>query len=309
MSGVRSDEMLLQELAGDLAAWLRRQSELGLTTLARREAPRQAAPRPSAPSDRQQGAPPQSQPAQSQPAQSQPPLAAATSRSPALPVAAAASSATSNEAIGRRMEEVAQSVSQTLSSNRPREAAPQRATTQAALRAQLGDCQRCPLCDDRTQLVFGEGAERPRIMFVGDMPTAEEDRTGRPLAGAEGELLTKMLQAMKLTPEQVYLTSVVKCRSNPARRPHPEEVRRCRPVLAAQIRIAEPEVIVVLGGAALAALKPDETLTAEDRGKWMELHGVPMMPTFHPTLLLQKPELKKAAWQDLQQVMKRLALS
>jgi DNA polymerase len=80
-------------------------------------------------------------------------------------------------------------------------------------------------------------------------------------------------------------------------------------VLAAQIRIAEPEVIVVLGGAALAALKPDETLTAEDRGKWMELHGVPMMPTFHPTLLLQRPELKKAAWQDLQQVMKRLALS
>ena len=299
MSGVQSDEMLLQELAGDLAAWLRRQSELGLTTLARREAPRPAAARPSAPSERQQAAPPQSQPAQSQP-----PLAA-SSRSPAPSVAAAASSATSNEAI----EEFAQSVSQTLSSNRAPDAAPQRATTLAALRAQLGDCHRCPLCDDRTNLVFGEGAEHPRIMFVGDMPTADEDRTGRPLAGAEGELLTKMLQAMKLTPEQVYLTSVVKCRSNPARRPHPEEVRRCRPVLAAQIRIAQPEVIVVLGGAALAALKPDETLTAEDRGKWMELHGVPMMPTFHPTLLLQKPELKKAAWQDLQQVMKRLALS
>ena len=303
MSGVQSDEMLLQELAGDLAAWLRRQSELGLTTLARREAPRPAAARPSAPSERQQAAPPQSQPAQSQP-----PLAA-SSRSPAPSVAAAASSATSNEAIGRRMEEFAQSVSQTLSSNRAPDAAPQRATTLAALRAQLGDCHRCPLCDDRTNLVFGEGAEHPRIMFVGDMPTADEDRTGRPLAGAEGELLTKMLQAMKLSPEQVYLTSVVKCRSNPARRPHPEEVRRCRPVLAAQIRIAQPEVIVVLGGAALAALKPDETLTAEDRGKWMELHGVPMMPTFHPTLLLQKPELKKAAWQDLQQVMKRLALS
>lgn len=304
MSGVQSDEMLLQELAGDLAAWLRRQSELGLTTLARREAPRPTAARPPAPSERQQAAPPQSQPPQSQP-----PLAAAASRNPALPVTAAASSATSNEAIGRRMEEFAQSVSQTLSSNRPRDAAPQRATTQAALRAQLGDCQRCPLCDNRTRLVFGEGAERPRVMFVGDMPTAEEDRTGSPLAGAEGELLSKMLQAMKLTPEQVYLTSVVKCRSTPARRPHPEEVRRCRPVLAAQIRIAEPEVIVVLGGAALAALKPDETLTAEDRGRWMELHGVPMMPTFHPTLLLLKPELKKAAWQDLQQVMKRLALS
>ncbi len=302
MSGVQSDEMLLQELAGDLAAWLRRQSELGLTTLARREAPRPAAARSSAPNER----PPQQQVS---PPQSQPPLAAAPSRSAAPAGASAASSAGSNEAIGRRMEEFAQSVSQTLSSNRPRDAAPQRATTQAALRAQLGDCQRCPLCDDRTKLVFGEGAERPRIMFVGDMPTAEEDRTGTPLAGAEGELLGKMLQAMKLTPEQVYLTSVVKCRSTPARRPHPEEVRRCRPVLAAQIRIAEPEVIVVLGGAALAALKPDETLTAEDRGKWMELHGVPMMPTFHPTLLLQKPELKKAAWQDLQQVMKRLALS
>ncbi len=290
MSGVRSDEMLLQELAGDLAAWLRRQSELGLTTLARREAPRAVA-RPPAPAERQAPLP------------SVAPRHAAPASTSELP------SAASNEAVGRRMEEFAQSVSQTLSSNRPRDAAPQRATTQAALRAQLGDCQRCPLCDDRTNLVFGEGAERPRIMFVGDMPTADEDRSGLPLAGAEGELLGKMLQAMKLTPEQVYLTSVVKCRSTPARRPHPEEVRRCRPVLAAQIRIAQPEVIVVLGGAALAALKPDETLTAEDRGKWMELHGVPMMPTFHPTLLLQKPELKKAAWQDLQQVMKRLALS
>jgi len=302
MSGVQSDEMLLQELAGDLAAWLRRQSELGLTTLARREAPRPAAARPPMSAERQ--AP---QPAVAQ--QRSAPMSSVAPRQGAAAAPATAASATSNEAIGRRMEEFAQSVSQTLSSNRPPDAAPQRATTQAALRAQLGDCQRCPLCDDRTKLVFGEGAERPRIMFVGDMPTAEEDRTGTAFAGAEGELLSKMLQAMKLTPEQVYLTSVVKCRSTPARRPHPEEVRRCRPVLAAQIRIAQPEVIVVLGGAALAALKPEETLTAEDRGKWMELHGVPMMPTFHPTLLLQKPELKKAAWQDLQQVMKRLALS
>lgn len=302
MSGVRSDEMLLQELAGDLAAWLRRQSELGLTTLARREAPRPAAARPAAPVER---AAPQPPVAQQGPAH----LPSVAPRQAAATAPADLASATSNEAIGRRMEEFAQSVSQTLSSNRPPEAVPQRATTLAALRAQLGDCHRCPLCDDRTNLVFGDGAERPRIMFVGDMPTADEDRTGVALAGPEGELLGKMLQAMKLTPEQVYLTSVVKCRSAPARRPHPEEVRRCRPVLAAQIRIAQPEVIVVLGGAALAALKPDETLTAEDRGKWMELHGVPMMPTFHPTLLLQKPELKKAAWQDLQQVMKRLALS
>ena len=302
MSGVRSDEMLLQELAGDLAAWLRRQSELGLTTLARREAQRPAAARPPAPAERQ--AP---QPASAP--QRQAPLPTGAPRHAATPATSELPSAASNEAIGRRMEEFAQSVSQTLSSNRPPEAVPQRATTLAALRAQLGDCHRCPLCDDRTNLVFGEGAERPRIMFVGDMPTAEEDRTGTALAGPEGELLGKMLQAMKLTPEQVYITSVVKCRSTPARRPHPEEVRRCRPVLAAQIRIAQPEVIVVLGGAALAALKPEETLTAEDRGKWMELHGVPMMPTFHPTLLLQKPELKKAAWQDLQQVMKRLALS
>ncbi len=302
MSGVRSDEMLLQELAGDLAAWLRRQSELGLTTLARREAPRPAAARPSASAERQEP-----QPAAAQQRSVHAPSVAP--RHAAAPAPADMASATSNEAIGRRMEEFAQSVSQTLSSNRVPDAVPQRATTLAALRAQLGDCHRCPLCDDRTNLVFGDGAERPRIMFVGDMPTADEDRAGVALAGAEGELLGKMLQAMKLTPEQVYLTSVVKCRSTPARRPHPEEVRRCRPVLAAQIRIAQPEVIVVLGGAALAALKPDETLTAEDRGKWMELHGVPMMPTFHPTLLLQKPELKKAAWQDLQQVMMRLALS
>ena len=302
MSEMRSEERELQELAGDLAAWLTRQSQLGLRTLARREPPRVAStparaeqPQPARP---EAVAPPVSAP---RAAQNQPVPARSTPR----PADAAASS---NEAIGRRMEEFSQSVSQVLTPPRTASERP-RASTLPDLRTLLGDCDRCGLCSQRNRLVFGDGSARPRVMFVGDMPTADEDTTGQLLAGAEGELLRKMLQAMKLPEEQVYMTSVVKCRSMPARRPHPDEVKRCRPVLAAQIRIAEPEVIVVLGGAALAALKPDETLTAEDRGKWMELDGVPMMPTFHPTLLLQKPELKKAAWQDLQQVMKRLGLS
>ena len=305
MSEVRSDEQALQELAGDLAAWLTRQSQLGLRTVARREVQRQQAPQPAAP---REPSPPAraEQPQQPQTARSTQPQHAAARPNPA---GSADPAAASNHAIGRRMEEFSQSVSEVLAAGRPAPAEKGRASTLPELRALLGACERCGLCEQRQNLVFGEGASRPRVMFVGDMPTADEDASGVTLAGAEGELLRKMLQAMKLPEEQVYVTSVVKCRSQPVRRPQPDEVKRCRPVLAAQIRIAEPEVIVVLGGAALAALKPDESLTAEDRGKWMELSGVPMMPTFHPTLLLQKPELKKAAWQDLQLVMKRLGLS
>lgn len=299
MSEMRSEERELQELAGDLAAWLTRQSQLGLRTMARRDPPQatpaQARARQTQPSRPEAGTVPAPVSAQSQHVPVRP-----TSRPVDAP-------APSNEAIGRRMEEFSQSVSQVLTPPRATSDRP-RASTLPELRTLLGDCDRCGLCSQRTRLVFGDGSARPRVMFVGDMPTADEDATGQVLAGAEGDLMRKMLQAMKLPEEQVYMTSVVKCRSNPPRRPHPDEVKRCRPVLAAQIRIADPEVIVVLGGAALAALKPDETLTAEDRGKWMELFGVPMMPTFHPTLLLQKPELKKAAWQDLQQVMKRLGL-
>lgn len=301
MSDMRSEERELQELAGEVAAWLSRQSQLGLRSLPRRA----HAEMPSKPVSRDPKAPA----ATGIDAVAPPEAAKVSAPFTHAPVQSSEQGTSPDQAIGLRVEAFSQSVSQLLSPVRPVAGSRPRASTLSELRTLLGDCERCGLCRQRNRLVFGEGASRPRVMFVGDMPTADEDASGQPLAGAEGELLRKMLQAMKLPEEQVYVTSVVKCRSVPARRPHPDEVKRCLPVLSAQIRISEPEVIVVLGGAALAALKPDETLTAEDRGRWMELSGVPMMPTFHPALLLQKPDLKKAAWQDLQQVMKRLGLS
>ena len=300
MSNGGTDDRDLQELAGDLALWFRRQAQLGLRSIPKRSMPRPQAPRSQPPVS------PQAAAATQQPA-TRPAPPPRPAPKPAPSVSAEASGA---EPLGRRIEELSQSLSQTLAASRPvapTQPSASRASTLEELRVMLGDCRRCGLCESRGRIVFGEGAERARVMFITDMPTAAEDSGGPLLGGEEGQLLDRMLQAMGLSRSEVYMTGSVKCRSAGGRRPSSDEAKKCRSVLAAQLRIVAPQAVVVLGGAALAALKPDERLTAEDRGKWMELNGVPMMPTYHPALLLQKPELKRAAWQDLKQVMDRLS--
>lgn len=173
------------------------------------------------------------------------------------------------------------------------------------LRTEAESCRKCGLCERRTRVVFGEGARRPRVVVVGEAPGAEEDASGRPFVGRSGQLLTRMLLAISLRREDVYICNVVKCRPPNNRNPEPEEIAACEPFLRAQLRAIQPRVIVGLGKFAVQTLLNEPTAITRVRGQWREYQGVPLMPTFHPAYLLRNPADKKLAWDDLQQVMKR----
>jgi len=188
----------------------------------------------------------------------------------------------------------------------------------AALRAETLQCQICPhLAKSRTQVVFGVGDPEARLMFVGEAPGADEDEKGEPFVGLAGKLLTKMLTAMELTREQIYIANVLKCRpdmpgsTSGNRKPTRTEMEACLPYLRAQVAIIAPVVIVALGATAVEGLfGPQKTTISRLRGTWMELDGVPVRPTFHPSYLLhnQNLALKRLVWEDLLSVMERLPL-
>lgn len=170
------------------------------------------------------------------------------------------------------------------------------------------NCRRCPLASTRTNVVFGEGDPHARLMFIGEGPGADEDRLGRPFVGRAGQLLDKMIAAMHLKREEVYIANVVKCRPPGNRVPTPEEAVRCIGYLERQINFVRPEVIVLLGATATSfLLKRNEGITRL-RGIWTECNGIPVMPTFHPAFLLRQESAKREAWHDLQQVMAKLGL-
>jgi DNA polymerase len=173
------------------------------------------------------------------------------------------------------------------------------------IRRELGDCRRCGLCDGRKQIVFGSGNPRAQLVFVGEGPGQEEDEQGVPFVGKAGQLLTKMIEAMKFSRDEVYICNVVKCRPPNNRNPEPAEIAACEPYLKAQLRVLQPQVIVALGKFASQTLLRDTTPITRLRGQWREYEGVALMPTFHPAYLLRNPAEKKSAWADLQQVMKR----
>jgi uracil-DNA glycosylase family 4 len=173
------------------------------------------------------------------------------------------------------------------------------------IRRELGDCQRCKLCTGRSSIVFGVGNPRAELVFVGEGPGAEEDKQGVPFVGAAGQLLTKMIEAMKFRRDDVYICNVVKCRPENNRNPEPDEIAACEPFLKAQLQAIQPKVIVALGKFAAQTLLRDPTAITRLRGQWRTYEGVPLMPTFHPAYLLRQPQDKKLAWMDLQEVMKR----
>ncbi len=175
-----------------------------------------------------------------------------------------------------------------------------------AIRQELGDCKRCKLSNGRTQIVFGVGNPKAELVFVGEGPGAEEDAQGVPFVGAAGQLLTKMIEAMGLRREDVYICNVVKCRPPGNRDPEPEEIEACEPFLKAQLAAIQPRAIVALGRFAVQTLLRDKTPITRLRGTWRELGGIRLMPTFHPAYLLRYPSEKRRAWSDLQQVMKFL---
>jgi uracil-DNA glycosylase len=175
------------------------------------------------------------------------------------------------------------------------------------IRRELGDCRRCKLCSGRKQIVFGSGNPKARLVFVGEGPGAEEDAQGLPFVGAAGQLLTKMVLAMGLTRDAVYICNVVKCRPPGNRNPEPDEIAACEPFLRAQLESIGPEVVVALGKFAAQTLLRDATPITRLRGQWRTYQGMKLMPTFHPAYLLRNPAEKKPCWEDLKAVMAVLA--
>lgn len=179
----------------------------------------------------------------------------------------------------------------------------------AELRGEIGDCTRCKLSKQRTNIVFGDGNPSARIMFIGEGPGREEDLQGLPFVGEAGTLLTRLIEKMGLSRPDVYIANMVKCRPPMNRDPEDDEVATCRQFVERQIGIIRPEVIVTLGRVALQALmnNPKLKITAA-RGHFLEYAGIPLMPTFHPAYLLRNPGDKWKTWADAQRVMERLGL-
>jgi uracil-DNA glycosylase family 4 len=176
------------------------------------------------------------------------------------------------------------------------------------IEAGLQGCTRCKLHKGRHNIVFGVGDARARLMFVGEAPGEDEDLKGEPFVGRAGQLLTKMIEAMGLSREQVYICNTVKCRPPNNRNPEPDELETCEPFLKGQLAAVKPEVIVTLGKFAAQALLRDDTAISRLRGQWREYEGIPLMATFHPAYLLRSPGEKGKVWDDLKQVMKKLGL-
>jgi uracil-DNA glycosylase len=177
-----------------------------------------------------------------------------------------------------------------------------------SVRAQMGECTLCKLHKGRHTIVFGVGNPRARLMFVGEAPGEDEDLKGEPFVGKAGQLLTKMIEAMGLRREDVYICNTVKCRPPNNRNPEPDELAACEPFLKGQLASVKPGVIVTLGKFAAQALLRDQTPITRLRGQWREYEGIPVMPTFHPAYLLRSPQEKGKVWDDLQNVMKKLGL-
>jgi len=176
------------------------------------------------------------------------------------------------------------------------------------VRAQMGECTLCKLHRGRHTIVFGVGNPKARLMFVGEAPGEDEDLKGEPFVGKAGQLLTKMIEAMGLGREDVYICNTVKCRPPNNRNPEPDELAACEPFLKGQLASVQPEAIVTLGKFAAQALLREQTPITRLRGQWREYEGIPVMPTFHPAYLLRSPQEKVKVWDDLQAVMKKLGL-
>jgi DNA polymerase len=173
----------------------------------------------------------------------------------------------------------------------------------------ISTCRKCGLCEGRTNTVPGEGTPKPRIMFVGEGPGADEDAQGRPFVGRAGKLLTKMIEAMGLQREDVFIANIVKCRPPGNRVPTPEEMATCMPYLKAQIALLKPEVIIALGATSVKGLLgQDDIKITKMRGTWQKLDDIDLMPTLHPAYLLRNPPAKKDAWEDLKTVLKHLRM-
>jgi DNA polymerase len=181
------------------------------------------------------------------------------------------------------------------------------AETLQNIRRHIGDCTRCKLHKlGRSQIVFGVGSPEADLMFVGEAPGADEDAQGIPFVGRAGQLLTKIIEAIDLTREQVYIANVIKCRPPQNRNPEQDEVETCEPFLFEQIDVIKPKVIVALGTFAARALLRTLDPISRLRGRVYEYRGAKLIPTFHPAYLLRNPASKREVWEDMKLVRKLL---
>ena len=188
----------------------------------------------------------------------------------------------------------------------PSAASPGNAEAMARIEQDILACRRCSLYRTRTRHVPGEGSLTARLVFIGEAPGLDEDLQGRPFVGRAGQLLTKMIEAMGLRREEVYICNVLKDRPPNNRTPEPDEMAACLPFLERQLDVIQPRVICALGSIALKALLGPHMFISAARGRVHDYRGIPLVPTFHPAYLLRNPPAKKHTWADLKLVMQLL---
>ena len=171
---------------------------------------------------------------------------------------------------------------------------------------ELDGCTKCPLAAGRTNIAVGEGDPNADILFVGEGPGREEDLQGRPFVGPAGQLLDKMLAAIGLTREEVYIANIVKCRPPGNRNPEEAEAMTCLPYLRAQTALIRPKIIVCLGKVAATYIYDKEIRITRDRGRWIERKGVWILPTYYPAALLRDMSKKRGAWEDFKSLKAKL---
>ncbi len=183
---------------------------------------------------------------------------------------------------------------------------PQESKTYAGVKKEALECKRCHLREGCSQVVFGVGNPSGSLMLVGEGPGAREDELGEPFVGRAGQLLTRILAAINLGREDVYISNIVKCRPPNNRQPSPQEMEVCMPWLKEEFRLVKPRVLVLLGATAYKGLIDSQGKITRDRGKWIERKNLLIMPTFHPAALLRDPRKKVPVWEDFQKIEKAL---
>lgn len=174
------------------------------------------------------------------------------------------------------------------------------------IQTDLGNCQRCGLASTRKNIVFGAGHPRARVVFVGEGPGRDEDQQGYPFVGEAGKLLDRILAAMGLCRDEVYICNVIKCRPPQNRNPNGDEISACEPFLRRQLAVIKPQIIVAMGRFAAQTLLQQQVAISKLRGTWYSYQDIPLMPTFHPAYLLRNPAGKREVWEDMKQVLRRL---
>lgn len=172
-----------------------------------------------------------------------------------------------------------------------------------AIQSELGECTRCKLCSGRTNIVFGTGNHNAKLVFVGEGPGSDEDKKGEPFVGRAGQLLTKIIEAINLKRDEVYICNIIKCRPPSNRNPATDEIKACFPFLKRQLDAIGPDFICALGTFAAQTLLDTDEPISKLRGRLFDYRGMQVMPTYHPAYLLRNPEKKRDVWEDMKKLI------